>query len=94
MVRVLRADLTVIENYRYVSEEPLGCSILALGGTDDPWVREDELEAWRQQTSAGFASAQFAGDHFYFKTAGGERQLLALLLEYCAGVVARTATLG
>jgi pyochelin biosynthesis protein PchC len=91
MVGVLRADLTVIESYRYVPEEPLGCSILALGGTDDPWVTEDELEAWRQQTSAGFASAQFGGDHFYFKTAGGERQLLALLLEYCAGAVARAA---
>jgi medium-chain acyl-[acyl-carrier-protein] hydrolase len=94
MVGVLRADLTVIENYRYVPEEPLGCSILALGGTGDPWVTEDELEAWRQQTSAGFASARFAGDHFYFKTPSGQGQLLALLLEYCAGVVARVAMSG
>ena len=50
-------------------------------------MTEDELEAWRPQTSAGFASAQFAGDHFYFKTAGGERELMALLREYCAGFI-------
>lgn len=94
MARGLRADLTVIETYRYAAEEPLACPILALRGEDDPWVSADELETWRQQTSAAFDSAQLSGDHFYFKTAGGERQLLARLLEYCTGAVARPATSG
>jgi surfactin synthase thioesterase subunit len=94
MVKVLRADLTVVETYRYVPEEPLGCPILALGGAHDPWVSEEELAAWRQQTSAGFTSEQIPGEHFYFRTAGGERPLLARLLEYCAAVVARTTAAG
>ena len=89
MARGLRADLAVIESYRYTAEEPLGCPILALRGDDDPWVSRDELETWREQTSAEFDSAPLGGDHFYFKTPAGERQLLARLLEYCTRASAR-----
>lgn len=88
LARVLRADLTVIETYRYAPDEALGCPILAVGGTDDPWVTSAELEQWRIQTSAAFASARIAGDHFYFRTEGGERRLLAALRDCCASVVA------
>jgi len=94
MVRVLRADLSVIETHVVAPEEPLGCPILALGGTEDPWVTADELGAWRDQTIAGFTSAQLPGDHFYFRTEEGERRLLMMLLNCCAGVMARGTAAG
>ena len=82
MARVLRADLSVIEKYRYIAEAPLDCPILALCGGDDPWVTDDELQAWGQHTSARFESARFEGDHFYFKSAAQELLLLARLREF------------
>jgi medium-chain acyl-[acyl-carrier-protein] hydrolase len=74
---ILRADLGVNEAEPHRTEPPLGCPIVAFGGTDDERCRRDELDAWRDHTRADFASELFPGGHFFVHTAG--RELLAAL---------------
>lgn len=64
----LRADTTLYRTYTYTEEEPLACPIRAFGGEADPNVRREDLEAWSQQTTAGFALRTFPGGHFYLHT--------------------------
>jgi medium-chain acyl-[acyl-carrier-protein] hydrolase len=66
---VLRADFAVCENYSYLEEFPLDCSITAFGGRDDPKVSRDELSAWRSQTVNSFAFRMFPGGHFFLQSA-------------------------
>jgi len=61
----LRADFAALETYRFVPEPPLDLPISVFGGTRDPEVRPEQLEAWREQTNAGFRVRLFPGGHFY-----------------------------
>jgi len=65
---VIRADCALSETYIYEAEEPLHCSITALGGMKDREVKEEELLAWRSETSLSFTSHMFQGDHFFLDT--------------------------
>jgi medium-chain acyl-[acyl-carrier-protein] hydrolase len=65
----LRADFELIETHKYTHDEPLNCPIIAFGGTDDPRVGCEQLEAWSTQTNAHFGSKYFEGDHFFINTA-------------------------
>ena len=69
----IKADFTAYETYRYSAEAPLDCPITAMGGTNDPSVSLHQLAAWGEQTSNGFATRLFPGDHFFIHSA---RQLL------------------
>ena len=73
----LRADCMVTETYVYRSEPPLNCPITAFGGLQDPLVKREELEAWREQTSASFSLRMLEGDHFFLHSS--ERVLLSTL---------------
>ncbi len=55
------------ETYRYVPDKPVSCPISALGGLEDGITR-DQLEGWREQTSAGFKLRMLDGDHFHLET--------------------------
>lgn len=66
LVPMLRADFEVCETFEYRHEQPLECPIAAFGGTVDPDVAREDLEAWSEQTSASFSLRMFPGDHFYF----------------------------
>ena len=61
----LRADLTLIETYRFEESLPLQCPITALAGEADRYVTSDKLARWREMTAGTFAMRLFAGDHFY-----------------------------
>jgi medium-chain acyl-[acyl-carrier-protein] hydrolase len=65
----IRADFTAYETWQYEAEAPLDCPITAMGGATDASVRPDELSAWREQTSASFASHIFPGGHFFLHNA-------------------------
>jgi medium-chain acyl-[acyl-carrier-protein] hydrolase len=69
MLPTLRADFTVCETYAYSIEPPLDCPISAFGGLGDSRVSQDNLQAWRDQTSADFSLQMFPGDHFFLHTA-------------------------
>jgi medium-chain acyl-[acyl-carrier-protein] hydrolase len=65
----LRADMTAIERYEYQPGEPLGCPILAIGGTFDARVSVADLEAWRDETTAEFSTRRLHGGHFFIQNA-------------------------
>ncbi|HVN05788.1 MAG TPA: alpha/beta fold hydrolase [Bryobacteraceae bacterium] len=73
----LREDAAIYRQYVYAEEPPLGCPIRAYGGIDDPNVTRAHLEAWGQQTTAGFAIRLFPGGHFYLQS--NRREFLASL---------------
>ena len=81
--RVLRADLTILEHYEYVTGDALKCPVLALGGKDDIWTAPDELAAWRQHTRGEFSVTQLNGDHFYFRNYQTQQALLERLRQSC-----------
>ncbi len=51
----------------YIAADPpvLPIPIIAYGGMEDPNVRAEHLEAWREQTSVSFVLREFPGGHFY-----------------------------
>lgn len=63
----LRADLELIETYRYADEAPFACPIVALGGQDDGRATAADLEAWRAHTTTEFRVRRLPGDHFYLQ---------------------------
>jgi len=64
---VLRADFAVCETYKYEHRQPLGCSITALGGTEDAEVSREELSAWYIHTRGSFSLHMFPGSHFFMQ---------------------------
>lgn len=66
---ILRADFAVCETYIYRPEPPLSCPISAYSGLGDDYVNREELQGWRERTSAAFSLRMFPGDHFYLNTA-------------------------
>jgi medium-chain acyl-[acyl-carrier-protein] hydrolase len=77
MLPLLRADFAVSQTYACREEPPLDCPITAFGGTQDEEVDRDDLEAWREQTTARFSLHLFPGDHFFLHTF--QTELLDLL---------------
>jgi medium-chain acyl-[acyl-carrier-protein] hydrolase len=67
LLPALRADATLYRNYVYAEDAPLPCPIRAYGGLDDERITREHLEAWGEQTTAGFAVRQFPGGHFYLR---------------------------
>lgn len=47
----LRADTTLYRHYSYAEDAPLPFPIRAYGGSEDPNIAREHLEAWREQTA-------------------------------------------
>ena len=62
----LRADLTLVETYRFESGD-IACPITAFGGLRDERVKVSELHAWQERTRGEFRIELFPGGHFYFQ---------------------------
>lgn len=68
MMPSIRADFTACESYVYTAEPPLPCSLSAFGGLQDQDVSREQLEAWRDETTAAFSCKIFPGGHFFLDT--------------------------
>jgi medium-chain acyl-[acyl-carrier-protein] hydrolase len=68
MMPSIRADFTACERYVYTAEPPLGCPLSAFGGLQDEEVSREQLEAWRDETTAAFSCKIFPGGHFFLDT--------------------------
>lgn len=79
MSPVLRSDFSVVETYEFSPGLPLACPITAFGGLQDTGVSREQLEAWREQTTASFLVRMFPGDHFFLNTS--QPLLLRALLQ-------------
>jgi medium-chain acyl-[acyl-carrier-protein] hydrolase len=62
---VLRADIEIVESYRYHEADPLDCPITVFCGKQDGSVSWDQLLAWRRHTRSQFSMQIFPGGHFY-----------------------------
>ncbi len=61
----LRADIAVVESFRFEEQEPLDCPITVFAGQEDASVSWQQLFAWKRQTRRAFAAHIFPGGHFY-----------------------------
>lgn len=63
---ILRADVAVVESYRFREDEPLDCPITVFSGVNDSSVSWDQLLAWKRHTrQPRFSMQVFPGGHFY-----------------------------
>jgi medium-chain acyl-[acyl-carrier-protein] hydrolase len=88
----IHADFALSESYRFRSEEPLDCPIVALAGVSEEDLEADELNAWGAQTSQLFHSRRFPGDHFFIRESQElviemiSQQIVAVRSKRAAGV--------
>lgn len=64
---LLRADITLLDTYRYQPEPPLDCPIMAYGGHSDQRVTREALAAWHIHTTQACQVQMFPGGHFYLQ---------------------------
>lgn len=65
LLPMLRSDFAVCETYRHVERPPLGCPILAFGGTSDRYIPSQHIEEWSMHTASRFSCHMLPGDHFF-----------------------------
>ncbi len=86
LLRMLRGDFTLVEDYRYRATIRLTCPVTAFGGRDDPQIAGEQLEAWSLETSEAFDLRQLPGGHFFLN--GARPELLAIIRRRLAAVEA------
>lgn len=78
---ILRADFQMVETYRTTGNDKLTIPITVFGGNRDPFVDQDELNAWRDLTSADCNVHRLDEGHFFsvsgFETIAGVLQTAA-----------------
>ena len=71
----LRADIALVEKYRFDAAKPgkLSCPLVAMDCHSPPHcIDETELAAWREHTSGEFCTYRFPGDHFFIESAAAQ----------------------
>jgi len=68
---ILRADISVIETYRWREEAPLACPLTVFAGIDDISVDFPQLAAWRRFSAGEFRLEFLPGGHFFVQTHRG-----------------------
>jgi medium-chain acyl-[acyl-carrier-protein] hydrolase len=83
LLPTLRADFALCETYAYAAGPPLTYPVCAWGGLGDDTVARQDLEAWRDLTTAPFRLRMVPGDHFFLQ--GARRLLLQGLAQELLG---------
>ena len=63
----LRADTRLYRRWQPKARNPLPVPIFAYCGDSDPNLSADNMERWKEETSAEFKLRIFSGGHFYFQ---------------------------
>ena len=69
LIPTLRADVGLVEQYRYRSDRLLSCPIVSYGGESDAHATESDLRAWGRETSGAHHVRMFPGGHFFVQSA-------------------------
>jgi surfactin synthase thioesterase subunit len=77
LLPMLRADFTLVEDYKYRATAKLSCPITVFGGTEDKLTKE-QLEAWSKETIAPTTVHFLPGGHFFMDSA--RKELVAFIL--------------
>jgi surfactin synthase thioesterase subunit len=89
LVPTLRADIQLLEAYRFVKDAPFEFPIMCLGGSTDSEANTEDLDGWRQHTVGPFELHMFAGGHFFLQSA--EVDLLRAMTKHLADICGRGA---
>jgi medium-chain acyl-[acyl-carrier-protein] hydrolase len=68
----LRADIELVETYRYADDAPSSAPLTVFGGSDDVQVSPEELDAWCRHTRAHLERITIPGGHFFIHSAEDE----------------------
>jgi len=71
ILRSMRADFVLMENYRMTERSPLDVPVVLLNGEKDRWIKRDEVKEWSRYTTSEVTTHFFAGDHFYLAENAG-----------------------
>jgi medium-chain acyl-[acyl-carrier-protein] hydrolase len=77
LIPTLRADVELMETYRYTPEPPLECAVTAFAGAKDNMVSRDMVDGWRDQTNKRFQLYLIPGNHFFLHAA--QKKLLDVI---------------
>jgi len=64
---IIKSDFSIYESHCFSESKPLPCDILALSGTHDQTVTEEEIFGWSAYTLGKFERLSFPGGHFFIK---------------------------
>jgi surfactin synthase thioesterase subunit len=62
---ILRSDFKALESYKYQSGLPLDIPITLLCGEDDGNTTDENLQLWKNETTAQVEMLKFPGNHFF-----------------------------
>ncbi|OPF73189.1 thioesterase [Streptomyces antioxidans] len=68
-IPVIRADYTILDNYRRDPVQDVNCPILGLYGDADSDADKSAMSAWDAYTSGSFSLEPIKGDHFFLDDA-------------------------
>jgi surfactin synthase thioesterase subunit len=87
----LRADIVALEKFRPGPRPTLPIPISAFGGDSDPMTPLADIEAWEEETQAGFEMRIFPGGHFYLdeQRKAVTSEITRIIKPIMAGVEAR-----
>src|SRR5271165_1092250 len=77
LLRTLRADFTLVEDYHHRATARLACPITAFGGADDKQITREQLEAWSAETTSRFQLHLLPGGHFFVNSS--REEMLAVI---------------
>jgi surfactin synthase thioesterase subunit len=62
---MVRSDYRAIETYRGRPGDTVGCPLVVLSGTDDPYSTVEETAAWQLHSRGAYSQRTFVGGHFF-----------------------------
>lgn len=65
LLPTLRADLLLIDTFRFAPAKPLDLPIRAFAGVDDVEGPPERMERWREETNGPFTLDRISGGHFF-----------------------------
>ena len=72
LIRTLRGDFILTEDFLYQARGLLRCPITAFGGTEDGLITPGDLEAWALETKIRFQLHMMPGGHFFLNNSREE----------------------
>jgi surfactin synthase thioesterase subunit len=86
IMKSVRADLSMLGNYRFDPSVKLRCPITVIGGQSDPLFTTQQLASWQTLTTQSFALRSVPGSHLFIRRPSQE--LFSILIdELSAGTI-------